>query len=91
MVKNNITCHVKTESENAVVQSFLFHNGFRWNGTIPYFTLESMYQSQTCLFVTDGEINLSYGSVQYAKKEKYKVLEIAEFCEAIQNYMESRK
>lgn len=91
MVKNKIICHVKTESENALVQNFLFHNRFKWSGNIPYFPIIDMYHSETCLFVTDGEINLSYGSLQYVKKEKYEVLGIPEFFEEMQNYLEGRR
>jgi hypothetical protein len=86
-----IIARVRTESENSLVQNFLFHNGYKWNGNTPFFTIQDMYGKESCLFASEQSNYLTYASRPYCKREGLRVLEIPEFCSAIQKHLEKSR
>ena len=76
---DRIGIHISSESENRVIQSFLFSHGFSWAGgrNITHREIGRMYGDKSVLFVENRR--LSYSDIKYAERQKETVLSPSDF------------
>ena len=75
-----ICVSISSESENKVIQSFLFSHGFSWAGDsgTSLMELERMYGNKTVLFVENTR-TLSFSDIEYAERHNETILSPSDF------------